>query len=220
MSGGAGMLLGPVWAALGAFAGAIVVPLTLVFLMALRIPDPEKLLAAGKPGEALQIANAQLAGDRRLAARWPGRFREPVAWQLLTNAEILQALHKEPQALDAADEAVEILTELAERGPARLSIPLARGHCLQSGLLTIMGRHGEALGAAEAAVALYRKLAIADRNGYVGRLAGALERQADALGYLDRVGGARAAAAEAALIRSDMMPGTPPAARLSDGVQP
>ncbi len=220
LSGGAGMQFGPIWTAVGAVTGFIVAPLVYLFLLSLRLPDPDKLLAAGRPEEALEQVTSLLTMDRRLAERWPGQFREVLADRLLTKAEILHTLGKAPQALEAVDEAVEILTEMVDAGPSRQDVNLARGRCLQAGLLAVMARHGEALAAAEDAVALYRALTIADRNHYAGRLAEALERQADALGYLDRLAAARAATAEAVLIRSDMMPGVPPPARLSDGVQP
>lgn len=218
--GGAGTQSGPLWTAAGAVTGVIVAPLVYLLLLMMRLPDPEKLLAAGRPKEALKQLTSVLTMDRRLAERWPRQFRAVLADRLLTKAEILRVLHKEPHALEAVDEAVEILTEIAGAGPSQQDVNLARGRCMQAGLLAVMGRHGEALAAAEVAVALYRGLTIADRNHYAGRLAEALERQADALGYLDRLVAARAAAAEAVLIRSDMMPGVPPAARLSDGVQP
>jgi tetratricopeptide (TPR) repeat protein len=218
--GAAGTQFGPVWTEAGAVTGVILAPVVYLVLLTLRLPDPEKLLAAGRPREALKQITGVLAMDRRLAARWPSRFRDVLAGRLLTKAEILHVLHKEPQALEAVEEAVAILTEIAGAGPSRQDVNLARGRCLQAALLALMGRHGEALAAADDAVALYRDLTIADRNHYAGLLAEALERQADALGYLDRLAPARAAAAEATLIRSDMMPGLPPAARLSDGVQP
>ena len=53
-------------------------------------------------------------------------------------------------------------------------------------------------------------LAAADRGTYLPHLALALTRQSDGLGYLDRIAEARAAAAEAALIRTEMLPPTRP----------
>jgi hypothetical protein len=73
-----------------------------------------------------------------------------------------------------------------------------------------MGRHGEALGAIEPAVQIYRRLTVGDRSSYLPDLAAALTRQADELGYLDRITEARAAAAEAEMISTDMLPSAQP----------
>jgi hypothetical protein len=105
-------------------------------------------------------------------------------------------------------EAVEILRGYAMAGRESYVSNLAYGRYRQAELLSGMSRHSEALGAARDAGRLYRGLAVSD-PAYLTSLAESLELQADALGYLDRPGEASAAAAEAALIRSDKVPGTP-----------
>lgn len=86
---------------------------------------------------------------------------------------------------------------------------LARTLLRQADLLAQEARHGEALAVTEPAVQIYRHLAVSDRNTYLPHLAAALTRQADELGHLDRISEAHAAAAEAEMIRTDMLPPVP-----------
>jgi tetratricopeptide (TPR) repeat protein len=139
-----------------------------------------------------------------LAARRP-MFRDVLADKLETMSRVLQALDNEPQALEAATEAAAIYTDLTDKQPGRYSGAHARTLLQQAALLRHMGRHGEALAALQPAVQIYRRLAVGDRGTYLPGLAAALARQAFELYDLDRVTEARAAAAEADMIRTDML---------------
>lgn len=206
--GAAGWLLaGPVWAGVGVLAGPCVSLLLLALVLTFTRPDPEDLVRAGRAEEALLRLDASMPGWRSLATRWPNQFRDVLAWYLLVRSEALTETQRYPQALDAADEAVLNYQELAADRPGKFSSGLARALSQQAALLGELSRHGEALGAAEVAVRLYRNLAIERRSQYLPLLADALTRQADELGFLDRLDEARAVAAEAKLIRTDMLPG-------------
>jgi hypothetical protein len=69
-----------------------------------------------------------------------------------------------------------------------------------------MSRHGEALAAIEPAVQIYRRLAVSDRGKYLPPLATALGRKAVELYSLEQITESRTAAAEAEMIRTDMLP--------------
>ena len=205
--GGGGLLLGWEWGlagfALGILAGCIGYPVVVAF----TLPDPEALLRTGRPREALERIEQRLPSSRITARKWPGVFREVLAFDLLMKSEALQELNKVPQALDTIDEAVAIYRQLMAANPARrFASNLADALYQQASLLGTLSRHGEALGAVEVAIGLYRDLAVLNRGEYLPALADALTRQADELGYLDRIDEARAAADAATLIRSDMLP--------------
>jgi tetratricopeptide (TPR) repeat protein len=197
------LLIGPLWAAPCALAGLIVAPLVAMFVVEYRQPEPEDLLSAGRPHDALAALDRRMGTDRLLAEKWPSQFADFLARKLVCKSAALQAMDRLPQALDAVDEAVDLLTDREPKCPPAV---LASALYQQGSVLAALSRHGEALGAVETAVRLYRDLAIGDRGCYLPRLAEALTHQADALGYLDRFDEAHAAAAEATLIRSDMIP--------------
>lgn len=203
-----GLLFGPVWGIVGAAAGPVIVAAIVMTGWAITAPDADKLLKAGEPQRALQVLAGEMAHVRALARQFPRVFRDVLASKLLARSDALRVLGRYPQALDALDEAVEILRGYATTGRERYVCNLAYGRYRQAELLSGMSRHGEALSAARDAGRLYRELAVSD-PAYLTSLAESLELQADALGYLDRLGEASAAAAEAALIRSDKVPGAP-----------
>jgi tetratricopeptide (TPR) repeat protein len=207
--GGAGWLVGPLWAVAGTLAGPVAVSSVLLVIVVLGKPDPVRLLRAGRPQEAYQYLDQDLSFTRRRAAKRPW-FRDVLAHNLETMSQVLQALGNEPGALEAATEAVAIYTEEAAKHPNQYPDALARTLLQQAALLAHMGRHGEALGAIEPAVQIYRRLTVGDRSSYLPDLAAALTRQADELGYLDRITEARAAAAEAEMISTDMLPSAQP----------
>lgn len=206
---GGGLVLGPAWAVAGFFLGPVVASLAYAIVSTHTQPQPDDLLRAGHTEEALEWFRQQLWLWRKMAQRWPGQFRQPLAYYLTIQSETLQAIGREPQALDVANEAVRIYVEIDASRPGSEPAGYAHALCQQARLLGGMSRHGEALGALEIAVRLYRGLAIANRGAYLPLLADALSRQADELGYLDRLAEARGASAEAALIRSDMLPAIP-----------
>lgn len=209
MSGGAGLLLGPGWAVAGVVSGPLAVCAAGIIVAICVKPDPGQMLKAGRALEALRLLEGDLAVSSRVAAKWPA-FSDVLAEKLMLKSQALQALAREPQALDAAGEAVAIYAEFAARQPSRYNPALAGALFQQAGLLGGLGRHGEALAAIQAALQIYRDLAAADRGTYLPDLALALARQSDELGFLDRIAEARAAAAEAELIRTDMLPPAPP----------
>ncbi len=203
--GGAGWLLGPLWALAGILSGPVAATSVLLVIIARGKPDPGRLLQAGRRQEAYHWLEQDLSFARKLAARRP-MFRDVLADKLGTMSQLLEALGDEPRALEVATEAATIYTDLSVKQPGRYTAPLAHMRLREADLLSHLGRHGEALGAAEPAVRLYRHLTIHDRSTYLPRLAAALTRQADELGYLDRLTEARAAAAEAKMITTDMLP--------------
>ena len=205
--GGAGWLLGPLWAVAGILVGSVAALAFLLIMVERAMPDPALLLRSGRPQEAYRYLQPELAFVRTLVVRRP-MFRELLANRLETMAQVLQALDNEPKALETVTEAVTIYGDLNVKDPDRYARPLAQALLRQAGMLADMGRHGEALAAAEPAVRIYRRLAVKDRSAYLPSLAAALTRQADELGHLDRITEARAATAEAEMISSDMLPST------------
>jgi tetratricopeptide (TPR) repeat protein len=205
--GGAGWLLGPLWAVAGILMGSVAALAVLLVMFDRSMPDPVLLLRSGRPQEAYRYLQTELAFVRTLAVKRP-MFRETLANRLGTMAQVLQALDNEPKALETVTEAVTIYGDLNRKDPARYNSPLADALLRQADMLANLGRHGEALAAVEPAVRLFRRLAIKDRSAHLPSLAAALTRQADELGHLDRFAEARAATAEAEMISTDMMPST------------
>jgi tetratricopeptide (TPR) repeat protein len=205
--GGAGWLLGPLWAVAGVLVGAVAALAALLIMVGRAKPDPSLLLRSGRPQDAYRHLQPELAFVRTLVIRRP-MFREILADRLETMAQVLQALDNEPKALETVTEAVTIYGDLSVKDPDRYGRSLAQALLQQAAMLANMGRHGEALAAAEPAVQLYRRLAVKDRSAHLPSLAAALIRQADELGHLDRFAEARAATAEADLISTDMLPST------------
>ena len=205
--GGAGWLLGPLWAVAGVLVGAVAALAALLIMVGRAKPDPALLLRSGRPQDAYRHLQPELAFVRTLVIRRP-MFREILADRLETMAQVLQALDNEPKALETVTEAVTIYGDLSVKDPDRYGSALAHALLQQAAMLANMGRHGEALAAAEPAVQLYRRLAVKDRSAHLPSLAAALIRQADELGHLDRFAEARAATAEADLISTDMLPST------------
>jgi tetratricopeptide (TPR) repeat protein len=205
--GGAGWLLGPLWAVAGVLVGAVAALAALLIMVGRAKPDPALLLRSGRPQDAYRHLQPELAFVRTLVIRRP-MFREILADRLETMAQVLQALDNEPKALETVTEAVTIYGDLSVKDPDRYGRSLAQALLQQAAMLANMGRHGEALAAAEPAVQLYRRLAVKDRSAHLPSLAAALIRQADELGHLDRFAEARAATAEADLISTDMLPST------------
>jgi tetratricopeptide (TPR) repeat protein len=209
--GGAGWLLGPLWAVAGIVAGPVVAVSIALTILALGKPDPVRVLQAGRAQQAHRLITQDLSFARKMARKRPW-FRDLLAANLETMAQVLQALGNEPQALENATEAAAIDTELSVAHPDRYASALARTSAQQAGLLAQMGRHGEALAAIESAVQIYRRLALRDRGAGLPLLASALTRQSDELGCLGRITEARAAAAEAEMISTDMLPSAQSAA--------
>ena len=209
LGGGVGWIGGPLWAAAGAAAGLVAAFAGSSIALAFQEPNPKRLLLAGRAQEALWPLELRVSFDRNLAAKLP-TFRDVLAYHLEMMSEALQAVGKKPRALEAVTEAAAIFAELTASRPGRCTAALAGALLRQSTLLADMSRHGEALAAIEPATGIYRRLARGDSATYLPRLAEALTRQADALGYLDRITEARAAAAEADLIRTDMLPSARP----------
>jgi len=203
--GGAGWLLGPLWAVAGALVGAVAAFSVLLMIFVRGKPDPERLMQSGRPQEAYRHLEYEISFIRG-QTRWRPMLREVLADRLGTMSRALQALGNEPRALETVSEAVAIYSDLNGKNPNGHTRALANTLLQQAAMLSHMGRHGEALAALEPAVQIYRHLAITDRNAYLPSLAEALTRQADELGHLDRISEARAAIAEAEMISTDMSP--------------
>ena len=209
VGGGVGWIWGSLWAAVGAAAGLVAAYAGSIIVLAFQRPNPQRLLTAGRAQEALWPLELRVSYDRKLAAKLP-TFRDLLADHLDMMSEALQTVGNKPRALEAVTEAAAIFTELTANRPGRYTAALAGALLRQAALLADMSRHGEALAAIESAIGIYRRLTRGDPATYLPRLAEALTRQADALGYLDRITEARAAAAEADLIRTDMLPSARP----------
>jgi tetratricopeptide (TPR) repeat protein len=205
--GGAGWLLGPLWAVAGIVVGPAAALAVLMIMVERGKPDPALLLRSGRPQDAYRHLQYELTFVRRLVSRRP-MFRDLLADRLETMSHVLQALDNEPKALETVTEAAAIYSDLSVKNPERYSSALAHALLRQAAMLANMGRHGEALAAIEPAVQIYRRLAIKDRSAHLPSLAEALTRQADELGHLDRIVEARAATAEADMISTDMLPST------------
>jgi len=203
--GGAGWFAGPQWAVAGTLAGPVAAVAVLLIIMWRRRPDPAQLLHDGRPEEAYRWLEEELAFTRGLAARRPV-FRDVLAYKLETMSRVLQALENEQKALEAGTEAAAIFADLAGKRPGQYAEALARTLLQQADLLAHMGRHGEALAAVQPAVLTFRRLAVDDRGKYLPFLAAALGRQAVELYSLDHITESRAAAAEAVMIQTDMLP--------------
>jgi hypothetical protein len=203
--GGAGWFLGPVWALAGVLVGPLAGYSALLVVAARRQPDPVRLLQAGRPQEAYRWLEVDVTYTRRLAAKRP-MFRDVLAFKLETMSRVLQALDNDPRALEAATEAATIFTELTDQQPGSYSGALAGTLLQKAAVLAHMSRHGEALAAIEPAVQIYRRLAVSDRGKYLPPLATALGRKAVELYSLEQITESRTAAAEAEMIRTDMLP--------------
>lgn len=209
LGGGMGWIGGPLWAAVGAAAGLAAAFASSIIALLFQRPNPQRLLLAGRAQEALWHLELKVSFDRKLAAKLP-TFRDLLAEDLEMMSQALQAVGNKPRALEAVTEAGAIFAEFTANRPGRYTAALAGALLRQAALLADMSRHGEALAAIESATGIYRRVARGDPATYLPRLAEALTRQADALGYLDRITEARAAAAEADLIRTDMLPSARP----------
>ena len=206
--GGAGWSVGPLWAVAGALGGPVAAYCVLLIIL-WRRPDPAQLLRDGRPDEAHRWLEEELSFTRGLAAKRP-MFRDVLACKLETMSRVLQALDNEPMALEAAIKASAIFAELTEKRPDQYGGAFASTLLQQADLLAHMGRHGEALAAVEPAVQIYRRLAVSDRGKYLRLLAAALGRQAVELYSLGQITESRAAAAEAEMIHTDMLPSAQP----------
>jgi tetratricopeptide (TPR) repeat protein len=205
--GGAGWLMGPLWALAGILVGSVAALAALLIMLERGKPDPAILLRSGRPQEAYRHLQYELTFARRLVSRRPV-FRAVLAEKLAAMTLVLQALDNEPKALETVTEAAAIYADLSVKDPVRYSRALADARLQQAAMLANMGRHGEALAAVEPAVRIYRRLAVRDRSAHLPSLAAGLTRQADELGHLDRITEARTAAAEADMISTDMLPST------------
>jgi len=206
-AGAAGwLLLGPLWAIAGVVAGP---PLALVAYGALRTyttPDPATQVNNHEPHQALTHLQQHLPSWRTLARVWPGQFREPLADNLLVEAEALLALHRETEALAPAAEGVAIYQVLAAEKPRRFAPGLADALDRQARVLGVTGSLAEAIAAVGVAARLYRNLAAAAPAKYLPVLAGSLTRQAVWLCEINLTSQALEAAAEAATICQDQLP--------------
>lgn len=207
VAGGAGwLLLGPVWAIVGVLAGP---PLALVgyaTFLAYTTPDPKTQLDNNEPHLALAHLQQGLPTWRMLARRWPGQFRQPLADNLMVQAEALVAVHQETEALGPAAEAVAIYQAMAAERPRKFAPGLAGALDRQARVLAAAGSQAEAIPAVEVAVRLYRNLAAAAPGKYLPPLAESLTRLATWLAQIDLGSQALTAASGAASICQDQLP--------------
>lgn len=153
------LLLGAWWAVAGIIGGP---PAALVIYATVRAytdPEPGALLDDHEPYRALTQLHQGLPVWRTLARVWPGRFREPLAQNLLVQAEALQALGRTGQALAPAAEAVAIWQDLAAGRPARFTAGLAEAAARRACVLAAAGQQAQAAAAMGKAARLYRDLA-------------------------------------------------------------
>lgn len=200
------LLLGAWWAVAGIIGGP---PAALVIYATVRAytdPEPGALLDDHEPYRALTQLHQGLPVWRTLARVWPGRFREPLAQNLLVQAEALQALGRTGQALAPAAEAVAIWQDLAAGRPARFTAGLAEAAARRAGVLAAAGQQAQAAAAMGEAARLYRDLAVPGTGGkYLADLADSLTSQAAWLTDMGRDGEALAAIGEAVSLQ-DRLP--------------
>ncbi len=116
--GGAGWLLGPLWAVAGVLVGAIAALAVLLIMVGRSQARSALLLRSGRPQEAYRHLQPELAFVRTLVIRRP-MFRVILANHLETMAQVLQALDNEPKALETVTEAVTIYGDLNVKDPDR-----------------------------------------------------------------------------------------------------
>jgi tetratricopeptide (TPR) repeat protein len=207
VTGAAGwLLLGPLWTIAGVVAGPPLALITYVALRTYATPDPVTHLMNNEPHLALRKLQQQLPSWRSMARRWPSRFREPLADNLLAQGEALLALNRAAEAPEPAAEAVAIYQVLAAERPKKFAPGLAGALDRQARVLADSGSQAEAIAAAGVAARLYRNLAAAAPGRYLPVLADSLTCQAVWLSEIGLAGQALAAASEAASICQDQLP--------------
>jgi hypothetical protein len=77
-----GLLFGPVWGIVGAGVGPVAAAAAVMACWAITAPDAGKLLEAGKPRQALQALDGEMANIRALARQFPRAFRDVLAHKL------------------------------------------------------------------------------------------------------------------------------------------
>lgn len=195
--GAAGWLvLGPLWTILAVAAGCLFPPVAIGLALEFVAPSPEKLIAKGRPEEALQRVRL-LEGQARWMARKTPSFRDVHAYQLIAQSDALHALHRYDQALQSADEGVAIYQTLAAEKPAKFSPHLSGAIDTRSRVLANLGRWAEAIQAIEIAIRMFRNLAIAEPGEFLPPLAEALTFMAEWLAEIDKSTEAVTAAHEA-----------------------
>lgn len=202
--GGAGLLLGPVWAAVGVVAGPFLALVVAAFVQGLAAPDPMDLVRAGRHREALRLVEEQIPGFRLAARIWPGQFRDALAVELMNKSMALLAAYREGEALAVVEQAAAICRSLAAARPGKPEPILAYALNNLSYPLRAVGRRDEALAAAREAVRAYRALATARPRKYRYSLATSLGTEAELLALAGQPGQALAATGEAARIYQNM----------------
>lgn len=196
--GAAGWLvLGPLWTILGVAAGCLIPPVAIGLALEFLAPSPEKLIAKGRPEEALKRVRL-LEGEARWMASKTPSFRDIHANQLIVQSAALHALHRDDEALRSADEGVAIYQTLAAEKPAKFLPNLSGAIDTRSRLLAGLGRQAEAIQAIEIAIRMFRNLAIAKPGEFLPALAEALTCMAEWLAEIDKTTEAVTAAHEAA----------------------
>lgn len=201
--GGAGALLGPVWAVAGLVTGLFAALVIYGVVQTFRTPDPAGLLEAGRHREALRAVDEMTPGARRMARMWPGQFREYQAHLLVDKSLALLAAFRVGEAVAAAEQGVASYRSLAAARPARPMPGLAMALNNLCYPLRAAGRHDEALAAAAEAVQIRRALATAHPRKYRYELACTLGTEAEMLAGTGQLAVALTRTSEAAHICQD-----------------
>jgi tetratricopeptide (TPR) repeat protein len=200
------LLLGPLGAVIGVVAGPLTGIAAWATFMAYAVPSASDYMDSHEPYLALQEAGSKMRVWRKLARWWPGQFLEPLAIELLAQAEALHGLGRSSRALGPAAEAVGIYQDLAARRPRKFEPDLAGALDRQARLLDAAGRPLEAAEAAGVAARLYRNLAVSAPAEYLPDLAESLTARAASLSQAGQGSAALEAATEAAGLCQDRLP--------------
>jgi tetratricopeptide (TPR) repeat protein len=205
---GAWLVLGPLWAIAGVVVSSFLPTVALGVSSTYFSPSPVALISNSRPEDALTRLQREEAFSRRMAAAWPSRFRDVLAYNLIVKSDALHALHRYSQALSSADEGVAIYQALTAGNPSKYMPFLSRAIDTRSRALAGLGRQAEAIQAIETAIRMFRELAATEPDEYLPVLAEALTCMAEWLADIGKNTEAMTAAHEAASSYWHKMPGS------------
>jgi Tetratricopeptide repeat len=161
------------------------------------------LSRAGRPAEALPMAEEAVAIYRDLVAADPDHYRPELAGSLTCQGLSLVFLGR-PDAVPVLEEVVAIYRDLAAADPNRYRPDLADSLNDLGAGLGELARPADALPVEQEAVAIRRDLAAADPDRYRRKLAQSLNNLGNRLAELERYSDALPIAQDAVAIRRDL----------------
>ena len=172
-----------------------------------------RLLAAGRPKEALTAIEVAEGVYRNMADEWPDRFRPELATSLHNSSACLSTVGRPRDAVAKAEEAVAICSDLADARPDAYQPDLADSLHNLSLCLSEAGMRKEALAVLQKAVGIWRSLVRSRPDDFRPPLAKSLHNLSIQLSELNRPRDALTAAEEAVSIRRDLAATHPDAYR-------